>query len=306
MPAQPISNPSRPRRLAALLGLMLPPLIALATSLYATPAQAGAWAQPDKGAYLKLSYGFSAGSDQYKDRGDVFPLLSEDIDGSYQGMGLYAYAEFGLLPRLTIFGATAFQQLVLESDFQKATTSGFGDLMLGARYQFFDEPAVFSFSMAAKIPTGYSPDLDIMTPTLGNGVYEVDMRLLVGKSFYPFPMYVSGEGGYRYRGQRTTSLGTEVDFEDELPYMLEIGYSVIDWILVRGVINGVYGLGNPQSLDIFSLTPTAQSYTKIGPSVIATLGERYQVNIDYMYTVAGINTVKSHDLSLGFAVTLGQ
>lgn len=274
--------------------------------LYASPAMAGAWSQPDKGAYLKLSYGLSTGTDQYKDRGDVFPLLSEDIAGDFLGMGAFIYAEFGLFPRLTVFGSTAYQQLVLESDFQKATTTGFSDLTLGARYQFIDDPAIFSFSMAAKLPTGYSQDLDIMTPTLGNGVYEVDMRLLVGKSFYPFPMYFSAEGGYRYRGQRTTSLGTEVDYADELPYAAEVGYSLIDWILVRASIIGVYGLGNPQSLDIFSLTPIAQSYTKVGPSVIFTIADRYQLNADYAYTIAGINTVKSHDFSLGFAVSLGQ
>ncbi len=302
----PKAHPMPPKHACTNARRCLTTAIILLTTLYTSSAFAGAWAQPDKGAYLKASYGLSTGENQYKDRGDVFPMLSEDIDGYFLGMGAFIYAEFGLFPRLTVFGSTAYQQLVLESDFQKATTTGFGDLTLGARYQFIDNPAVFSFSMAAKLPTGYSPDLDIMTPTLGNGVYEVDMRLLVGKSFYPFPMYVSAEGGYRYRGQRMTSLGTEVDYADELPYAAEIGYSLTNWVLLRGTILGVYGLGNPQSLDIFSLTPIAQSYTKVGPSVIFTIAERYQLNADYAYTVAGINTVKSHDFSLGFAITFGQ
>ncbi len=295
-----------PRKYISTTAWTLLAIVNLTALLYASPALAGAWAQPDKGAYLKVSYGLSTGQDQYKDSGEVFPLLSEDIDGSFLGMGAFLYGEFGLFPRFTVFGSTAYQQNILESDFQKASTTGFSDLTLGARYQFIDSPAIFSLSMAAKIPTGYSPDLDIMTPTLGNGVYEADMRALIGKSFYPFPMYFSAEGGYRYRGQRTTSLGTEVDYADELPYSAEIGYSLTDWMLVRGAIMGVYGLGDPQSIDVFSLTPIAQSFTKVGPSVIFTIADRYQLNADYTYTVAGINTVKSHDFSLGFAITFGQ
>ncbi|MBA2662973.1 MAG: hypothetical protein H0U74_11810 [Bradymonadaceae bacterium] len=292
----------RPRALASFLAAAA----GLALVFSSSAALGGAWSQPDKGAYLKLSYGLSAAKDQYKDRGEVFPLLSEDIPGSFGAMGLYFYGEFGLMPRLTVFGSGAFQRLELDSTFQTARTTGVGDLTLGMRYQFVDMPAVVALSFATKMPTGYSPDLEGMTPTLGNGVYEHDVRLLVGKSFYPLPIYTSGELGFRFRGERTTALGTVVDYSDEIPYSLEVGYGPTDWIWLRGVVNGVYGLGSPQALDIFSLSPTTQRYTKVGPSVIASFGERYQVSVDYLYTVAGVNTVKSHDLILGLAITFGQ
>jgi hypothetical protein len=153
------------------------------------------------------------------------------------------------------------------------------------------------------IPTGYTPDPPtVKTPTLGLGVYAVEGALLAGKSFYPVPLYASGQFGFRYRGARTSRNGDTVDYPPELPYMLEVGVNATDWLLARAVLNGVIGLGDPQEITAFSLSPTTQSYTKLGPSLIFNLGDSIQLNVDYLYTIDGINAVKSHDIMVGFAV----
>lgn len=269
-------------------------------------AFAGAWAQPHKGSYVKIGVGATHASEQYKESGETFQLLSDDVLGTFSSVAALLYGEYGLLPRFTLFGSTMFNSLTLDNDLQRANTRGLGDVHLGFRYQFLDSPTVLSLQMATKIPTGYTPDPDTMVPSLGNGVYEIDARLLAGRSFYPFPVYVSAELGYRLRGRRPTSNGEFVSYADEIPYFLEVGYGPTENVWLRGVVSGVRGLGRPQDLDIFSLTPLTQSYTKVGPSVIATVFDRYQLSLDYLYTVSGVNTVRSHDFILGLAFTFGQ
>lgn len=274
------------------------------------PAQtfAGAWAQEDLGLYLKLSGEYETASEQYKETGETFQLLSEDLPGEYTGTAVSLYAEFGILPSLTIYGATSYKRLVISGEAIEGTTTGIGDALLGAKYQILDEPLVLSISGAIKAPTGYTPNpQEARLATLGNGVYEQEARLLVGRSFYPAPFYVSAEVGYRFRGSFEARQST-IDYPNEIPYFAEIGYGPFDWIWVRGVLSGLEGTGDPQALDQFTLTPLTQSWIKAGPSLIVTLFDDYQINADYLYTLSGINTIASHQVFVGVALdtTLGQ
>lgn len=137
---------------------------------------------------------------------------------------------------------------------------------------------------------------------------EWDNRALVGKSFWPVPIYFSAEAGFRYRGERIPEGGgSHVNFSNEIPYALEVGYGlsfgegILNGVLLRGALQGVYGLGDLEELNALSLTPTAQKFTKLGPSIIVTTFKTLQINIDYMYTVFGANTVRTHDVTIGFA-----
>lgn len=266
-------------------------------------ASAGAWAQEDKSTYVKLSVARSLATQQYKEDGDTFQLLSEDEDGRYDSWGTFLYAEFGLLPRLTAMVSTQFASSTIESDLVRIRTTGIGDFRFGLKYQFLDDPIVMSASGWLTAPTGYTPDPpQVKAPTLGLGVFAGTANLLIGKSFYPAPFYVSGSVGFRYRGQRTSRGGDTVDYPPEVPYRLEAAWGPADWVWIRALLNGVWGLGDPQELNTFSLSSLTQSYTKVGPSAIFTIADHYQINLDYLYTVAGINSVRSHDISLGFAL----
>lgn len=272
-------------------------------------AFAGAWAQPENTIYAKLSYAKSSATRQYKGSGGKQPLLTDDIPGSFDGDSVGLYVEYGLLPKLTVFGTTQVMSSELDSDIERAEVRGLGDVLVGARYQVLDAPLVLAVSSSFKAPTGYAPDHGLLRPTLGNGVPEADLRLLVGKSFYPVPMYFSAEAGFRWRGDRPTPGGTDtVDFSNELPYSAELGYQValknkhINWLLFRGALNGVWGLGDPSELNALSLTPPTQRFTKVGPSVIFGVLNKLELNIDYMYTVAGDNTLESHDVFVGLAI----
>lgn len=291
--------PSRHRQLAVPLAAA----VAFLGLCWATPAFAGAWAQEDRGLYVQLSVAGEVAGEQYKETGETFQLLSEDDEGDFRSLGSFLYAEFGVLPSLTMVAATAYRHVELDSVQVRSTARGFGDFQLGARYQFLDEPLVMSAFVGAKYPTGYTPDPpELRSATLGNGVQEYEGRLLVGKSFYPAPVYVSGEVGFRMRGARPTANGDRLDYPPEIPYFLEIGYGPTDWIWLRGVVDGVWGTGDPVAIEGVSLTPLTQRYTKVGPSVIFSFLDNYQLQLNYTYTVLGVNALKSQQVSLGFAV----
>jgi hypothetical protein len=308
-----ISNTSRPadpapRKLSRGIALLAAALLSASVLVVPRRAHAGAWAQENNGLYAKLSLAWSTANAQFKENGETFQLVSEDVTGDFTTTGALLYAEYGLLPRVTIYTNTLFQRMVLDSEIQRASVTGFGDLWMGTRVQFLDKPLVLSASAAGKFPTGYTPDPGLMIPVLGNGVHEVEGRLLVGKSFWPVRLYASGEIGYRHRGSRQAAGGGTVDFADEIPYFVEIGYSIpvgakaLDSILVRGVLNGLQGLGDPENLDAFSLTPLTQSFLKVGPSIILTTFGSVQINVDYAYTLLGVNMVRSHDVLVGVAI----
>jgi hypothetical protein len=277
--------------------------ITVCVLLWGTLAHAGAWAQEDQGLYLQLSVGAESATEQYKESGETFQLLSEDDKGSFQSLSSFLYAEFGLLPSFTVVASSAYRVVQLDSTQVKSTTRGIGDFRFGARYQILEKPLVLSAFVGAKFPTGYTPDPpELRAATLGNGVSAYEGRLLIGRSFYPAPIYVSAEVGFRLRGSRATAGGTTVDYPPEIPYFLELGWGPTDWLWLRGVVDGVQGTGDPVAIEGISLTPLTQHYTKVGPSVIFSFLDSYQLQLNYAYTLLGVNALKSQQLTLGLAI----
>jgi hypothetical protein len=271
--------------------------------LWSSLAHAGAWAQEDGGLYMQLSMGAESATQQYKESGETFQLLSEDDEGSFRSLSSFLYAEFGLLPSFTVVAASAYRFVELDSTQVRSTVHGFGDFQFGARYQILEKPLVLSAFVGAKFPTGYTPDPpELRAATLGNGVQEYEARLLAGHSFYPVPIYVSAEVGFRLRGSRATAGESTVDYPPEIPYFLELGWGPTDWLWVRGVVDGVQGTGDPVAIEGISLTPLTQHYTKVGPSLIFSFLDAYQLQLNYAYTLRGVNALKSQQVTLGLAV----
>lgn len=266
-------------------------------------ADAGAWAQKDKNVYLKASYAYSFANEQYKTEGTTFPLISANEEGNFRSSALLFYGEFGLFPRLTYIASTSVVSAVVDSELVRIRTTGLSDFTTGLKFQFLDKPVAASISSLMSVPTGYTAaPQNIKSPTLGTGVPAYEANLSIGKSLYPIPIYVSAQAGYRLRGSRPADGGEAVDYPPEIPYSAEVGVSAADWLLVRGVLNGVHGLGDQEELNLFSLSPLTQTYMKAGPSVIFTVAEDIQLNLDYLYTLSGVNAIKSHDVSAGVAL----
>ena len=186
-----------------------PPLVAAIPKL----AWAGAWAQPKGQSYAKLSTVFYRSDEVFDAAGDRQPITLYGSD--FRANQGFLYVEYGLLERLTLVtqlsGASLRSESNIRHNILRQTTSGLGDVVLGAKYQLVDAPVVVSPFVSVKIPTSYDADLN---PVLGTGDADAELRLLAARSFYPLPVYVGAETGYRVRGG---------PFSNQIIYTGEIG-----------------------------------------------------------------------------------
>ena len=80
-----------------------------------------------------------------------------------------------------------------------------------------------------KISLWYDGDPDTLVPLSSRNV-DADVRVLLGRSMYPFPGYVTGEVGYRIRDGL---------FSNETIYALEAG-SMVNRFLIKGYFSGIH------------------------------------------------------------------
>ncbi len=290
------------KRCRALLVLLLPLLVP-------TVSEGGAWTQPRGGYYFKLSGSYFSTSTMRDLDGNESALFadSENMrDGTFLDINLAAYGEYGLFSRLTLVGqlpvkflrSKRIEELAEggERDFNE-TTVGPGDLTLGVRYAHLLKPIAVSVQGNVKLPLGYDRSPEDGGPPLGGGEMDSDVRLLVGRSLYPLPVYLTGSGGYRRRG------GV---YSDEVFYEAEIGFSTPTW-LVKAALNVVDNRGgeeeelsgNRSGLD--DSLVGEQDYTKLIIGLERALDQTARFTIDIIDVIDGRNTIDGTTLSIGIA-----
>jgi len=273
----------------------------------ARPAEAGAWTQLPGSFYLKLSFGISQADTQIKGQ-DEQPLLSFSDQGQVWEGALSFYGEYGIpldIPGgLTVIGSLPYKFSEIDSEIALRRTEGIGDVMLGLRWGIPIDmgPAVVSLQVEGKIPTGYTANLPegAKIPWLGNGVPEVTSWLLAGYSAYPIPIYTTGGVGFRWRGEDENNFGV-VDFDNEIPWTIEVGGSIAGIVLIRAVADGIVALGDTAGLEVAALTPPASNSLRIGGGVIVTLFDELQLNADYNRVLTGENIVLADQFTFGVA-----
>ncbi|NEQ69505.1 MAG: hypothetical protein F6K21_29245 [Symploca sp. SIO2D2] len=190
---------------------------------------AGAWVPAKGEGYNKISFNnFSA---------DEFEGDSPDF-GEFNSDSYTFYGEYGLGNDYAIYGSLSHQQLAQSNSANITTTgSGLSDLEIGVRHQWQAEPFVLSTSLLVKLP--YLYDEDDPLPT-GNGQEDIEFRVLIGKSLYPFG-YFGVEAGYRYRTGAPS---------DEFRYLLEYGYDISPNVYFRTKLDGILSAGNASAGNI--------------------------------------------------------
>ena len=135
----------------------------------------------------------------------------------------------------------------------RLTTSGIGDVVLGAKYQLVSKPIVVSPLVSVKIPTSYDDDVN---PALGTGDADVEFRLLTARSFYPLPVYIGAEAGYRVRGG---------PFSNQLSYSGEIGATPLSRLSVKAYLEDSRTISGNARLADLGLTQVSEGdFTKLG------------------------------------------
>ena len=270
------------------------PLIALLQVIAPTPLDAGAWTQPKGGSYFKV-VGLAFRSQENLDAGGN--RVAKAGRGELLDLSISGYLEYGLHQRLTLVAALPYKRLVDERRFVTETgvISGLGrerhmgpaDLELRLRWRWRAEPVVVSLALGGKFPMGYEQHRESNVP-LGTGEIDADMRLLVGKSLYPLPGYLTSIVGLRKRG------GV---FADEIFFALEGGVH-LKRLLVKGLVEGVRTLGDCGATGQAGLTGD-QDLLKVAPGLVWALGEGLELNADLFHVVSGCNTAAGKTYVLG-------
>ncbi len=196
-------------------------------------AGAGAWCMPKGALYSKTSLNRYYTHDSFDDNGD----LHTNPAGSYfYDYNLTWYGEYGLLDNLSLFGTLPWKRLKSHYRYLDkftnrykidTTYNGFGDVEAGIKYGLVREPLVVSVQALTKLAWLYDSNEDVLP---GNNQNDYELKLLLGKSLWPFPGYCGLELGYRWR------FGAPAD---EYRYLLEFGFNPTPKIYTRFKLDGI-------------------------------------------------------------------
>ena len=254
-------------------------------------AIAGAWTQKKGEYYLKLAGGYLNTTQDIDAVGDKVDKVGE---GRLRDVNLSAYLEYGITDQFTLVASAPYKNMKDTRTFQTGTALdrrwGFGDVELRMRRLLWSKDLVASVSAGAKLPTWYEDDEGTRVP-LSTKKVDWDARVLLGKSLYPVPGYVTGELGYRLRG------GT---FSHEWFYTLEAGFTV-DRVLIKGFISGIQTLGNCDAVDEVGLIGD-QNVLKISPGIIYKLNSSVELSMDLIHIASGCNTTAGNTFFVGVAL----
>ncbi len=203
--------------------------------------------------------------------------LSNDVEFSKTDNQFYW--EHGLLPRVTLIGTTAFQDVDFTSRDGRKSVTGFGTSSLGARYQIYQKGRFVGSLQGAYILAGAGEN--IADADLGRGGNGFEIRALAGRSFQLFKR----EGFIDVQSAWIIRPGDSPDtFKDDLT----IGWSVDKKTQIIG--QGFYSRTNAQVLDFDRILPN-ESF-KLQASIVRKRSETRSVQFGVFRSVAGRNIVQ--------------
>ena len=198
---------------------------------------AGAWTMAKGKLYDRMAFNYYSADDQFNRHGDRTDFAN---DGYFRDVNLNNYIEYGLLDNLTLINSVYYKVIKKKDGNREQKTWGIGDIDLGAKTEVMKlAGGVLSTQGLIKIPWTYdSGD----TLPLGNGQVDFELRMLYGRSLYPYiPGYCNFELGYRWRLQ---------DPSDEVRYLIEFGMDFTREFYGRIKLDGIYSMDNGEHFDI--------------------------------------------------------
>lgn len=313
----------------AILLLTVPPLpmmrwsflpLFLAGFLLPFTAHAQAWTQPRGEAYVKVSHGRSTAAEQYDFEGAVLPY-ADNVDGdAFFDRSLYLYGEYGLSDSFTLVALLPYKRLTVEDAAFEYTTGGIGSIMVGGRYNLkplvggAGTPQTLAVNAMFTLPAGYTRNF---APSIGPGQVDVQASLNYGVSLFPLPAYAQVGAGYRVRtdafglsGSTECQPGRDVNcvvdaqpaYDNEWLVNAEIGSTPQPWILVQGLLQGVFSANAPTAQTSFTASnpiATRQRFLKLGGGVTLYPIPQIGLSVQGFATPYGRNTIRSTDWFFG-------
>lgn len=272
---------------------------------------AGAWTRAPFEFYFQSSISYYQTTDTYDRFGKKMPFViprnpdlvfTPSARSEYRQVNTNLYFELGL-PRdfELVIDLPIYTRGTIASSVGDFSVSSLGDAIVGVKYKFYDlRSLVMSLQFDVGLPLGNSDatvDAGRRPFPMGDGERDYALRYLVSKSFYPLPLYVSTDIGYRFRTQANL-----IEFPDDIPYRVETGYTID--LSAKGLLRsltlimGFRGLKSTKELtqqqenSLFAANGVApaQEFGEISPGFFLQLGDHFGWVTNYSRILYGKNT----------------
>ena len=288
-------------------------VLALLTALLPVPRDlhAGAWTLPAGHFWTKLAFLKQATDEEYVSVGgqgrppDPTVLYTPGdraryrFNGMYDSRALFFDIHYGITDRLDVGVQLPFYQQRFSDDAllvgfgEPRRATGFGDLRAFLKFRVTDRPLVATLKVGAKAPTGRFVNEDGIIP-VGEGQWDYDFILQLGRSFWPVPAYATGEVGYRLRLRNR-----EIDRDpgEEFTFLGEVGYSPLDQLLFALKLDGLRG--RPARILGIKSTSTVSRVTYLSPTVAFGPVGKASIEAALRITLGGRNFPAGQMLVIG-------
>lgn len=254
---------------------------------------AGAWTFPKGTLWAKLTFMSQDTDEDYIGvprpnipRGTRRPYL---LDGEYSSRTFFLDAMYGVTDNFNVgvqvpFFHQTFQDQELDVLFGGPVTStGFSDIRVFLKQRLMDAPVVSSVKIGVKAPTGDFENRQGLIP-VGEGQWDFDFILQVGRSFWPFRAYANADVGYRVR---TRNGEIDRDPGDEWFWIAEFGYQWTDRLLTVLKYEGIDGK-ETTSLGL-QLAGDVKKIQYISPAVLFRTSDTTSIEAGVRLSIRGQN-----------------
>lgn len=277
-------------------------LIVLAGLLLATDsANAGAWTQSRGHGFYKLGGQLIRATQFYEPDGTRITIPTF---GDYTTS---VYGEYGLTQRVTVVTYIPFvKRITLNKQVERTTKfvffpgdakTGIADSDLGVRIGLIQDGAtVVSAGLMLGFPIGDHQQVNGLRT--GDGEFNQFLTLQAGHSFYPVPLYVTGEVGVNNRSD---------GYSDELRYAVEAGYTVRQRVTLSVHARAVESFKNGESTvtgGMGGLYANNQRYFSYGPELSVLLTNAVGLTAGVDGAARGQNVLAAPMYSLGISMRL--
>ena len=256
--------------------------------LAAANAYAGAWTTEQGKSYHRFALNHYVADESFDESGHSDPML---WNGEFTDFNANYYMEYGALDELTAILSLYYKDIQREDDYYRYTTRGFGDVDMGLRYRLHtSDIGVFSIQGLVKLPMLYDEEDPL---PLGNGQYDVECRVLYGRSLWPWiPGYMNLETAYRLRADNPA---------DEFRYLVEVGSNLGKVFYARAKWDAIIGMNNAdEATDAYGNPTSALEYdlSKLDFTVGWQMKQKIGLELGYAPAILGETTAKGDTWTL--------
>ena len=263
--------------------------------ILADQAEAGAWLQPYRTAYLRVTSGVLASDERFDEHGNRVPWDTSSgglRDAEYHDMNVSAYGEVGFARGWNAIFWTEWKHLEAQQPSAVFTTYGFGDVALGVKRSIYSSMStVVSVVAGVNFSTGYDVN---EYPALGAGATEAIVQAKLGRSWGG--PWSNLEVEFRVRGR---------DYADQFRGALGGGWSMFRRLGLRWEARGAVSLGVQDSSATASgfFNPETQnpSYLDLAGTLSVAVGHGVAIEGEVRSTVIGENALAGTRWSLALA-----